>query len=572
MLPDLCVWRNIVREYSEELLGRPEHDGSSGRPLDYEHWPFFRAMEQARERGELRVYVLGVVLSAVSLNAAVMTAVVIDSTVFDSLFRELTHLNAEGEVVARLGDDKERRGVAFDEATVNNLLQARPMVSPNALSPNALAGLGLAWQHRATLLEGLPARSVAVSDVRVCAATAPPPRGPERADGSATVLASLPFWGSSTAAGAPAEGDDRINDQLVDLLRGWVGMMRNRRELLQLLGWIVTTLSASPVMSGLDTDEQQRLARAIAAPSRVDAQVIDHIATMLRHCKRQEDTLGARAVLPTALAQLDLVHDLLAECPTDLRPRLLSVYSDISSSAGWYLHELDDFDGAWRYFEQARAAAHDAGDIELGIKALCTMSYAASWHSKGHTGIDLAAAAQSLASKTDDTLLRVVAADKATRAYATDGQYTACMVECERAQDGPASAGQVPAESPAYWCNEGLLACEKSDYSLRLGKPQEAAASASTALALFDKSFVDSLGFCTLFLSNAQLQCGEIEEAARVVGDAAGLAAQTRSARLVKELRTTHARMQPWQDTRAVKELDDRLANYGLTPNSPDNA
>jgi hypothetical protein len=41
-----------------------------------------------------------------SLNATIMTAAVIDSVVFDSLFRELTHLNAEGEVVALLGMTK----------------------------------------------------------------------------------------------------------------------------------------------------------------------------------------------------------------------------------------------------------------------------------------------------------------------------------------------------------------------------------------------------------------------------------------------------------------------------------
>lgn len=148
LLPDLSIWRNIVREYSEELLGQPEHDGSSGQPLDYERWPFFRAMEQARERAELRVYVLCVALNALSLNATIMTAVVIDSIVFDSLFRELTHLNAEGEVVARLGDDREGRGVAFDEATINHLLYVKKQVSPNAM-----AGLSLAWQHRDTLLE-----------------------------------------------------------------------------------------------------------------------------------------------------------------------------------------------------------------------------------------------------------------------------------------------------------------------------------------------------------------------------------------------------------------------------------
>ncbi len=61
---------------------------------------------------------------------------------------------------------------------------------------------------------------------------------------------------------------------------------------------------------------------------------------------------------------------------------------------------------------------------------------------------------------------------------------------------------------------------------------------------------------------------GEIDDAARVVGDAAGLAAKTRSARLVKELRTTRTQMQPWQDVQAVKILDDQLAAYGLASRS----
>jgi hypothetical protein len=80
MLDDLDLWRNIVREYSEELLGQPEHDGSSGQPVDYECWPFYRAMHRARESGRLRAYVLGVVLHALGLNPAIMTAVVIDDT------------------------------------------------------------------------------------------------------------------------------------------------------------------------------------------------------------------------------------------------------------------------------------------------------------------------------------------------------------------------------------------------------------------------------------------------------------------------------------------------------------
>jgi hypothetical protein len=149
LVADLSIFRNIVREYSEELLGNPEHDGSSGRPVNYERWPFFRAMERSRERGELRLYVLGVALNALSLNATIITAAVIESSVFDSLFRDLAQLNAEGEVVACLGDGKERRGVEFDEATINHLLHVKQQVSPNAM-----VGLSLAWRHRDALLAG----------------------------------------------------------------------------------------------------------------------------------------------------------------------------------------------------------------------------------------------------------------------------------------------------------------------------------------------------------------------------------------------------------------------------------
>jgi hypothetical protein len=105
-------------------------------------------MQKARERGELPVYFLGVTLNALNLNAAVMTVAVFDRVVFDSLFRDLAHANTEGEVASRLGGDKERRGMAFDEATVNHFLHVERLVSPTTMG-----GLSLAWRHRAALLE-----------------------------------------------------------------------------------------------------------------------------------------------------------------------------------------------------------------------------------------------------------------------------------------------------------------------------------------------------------------------------------------------------------------------------------
>jgi DNA-binding XRE family transcriptional regulator len=390
--------------------------------------------------------------------------------------------------------------------------------------------------------------------------------GPELAAGLAVPLAYLMFLGSTTTA-IPAESRDQIHAQLTTFLRGWADTM-NRRELIQLLGWAATTVATTPAMTGLDPDEQERLAKAIATPTRVDNQVIDHLETMLRSCKRQEDTLGPGAVLNTMLAQRNLVHGLLAECPNNLRPRLLSVYSDMSTSIGFYFFDLNDLNSASYYWDQARAAAQNADNVELGVYALGNMSYAASWQGKGHTAIDLAAAARSLVGKTDDPLMKVCAAAEAATGYATDGRHKECMIELERARDGLVSTEGAPPGSPAYWYHEGWLVSRKSECLLRLKKPREALAIASTALTLFDKSYMGSLACCTLRLGNAHLQSREIDEAARVVGDAAGLAAQTRSARLMKELRTTRTRMQPWQSTQAVRVLDDQLAALSMTPSA----
>ncbi len=120
----------------------------------------------------------------------------------------------------------------------------------------------------------------------------------------------------------------------------------NRRALLELLGWATGTVASSPGVGALDTEEQQRLARAVVSPSRVDQQVIDHLAAMLQFCKHQEDALGSRAVLPTVLGQQHLVSDLLTDCPATFRPQLLSVYSDMSTSVGWCFFGVDDVDSA----------------------------------------------------------------------------------------------------------------------------------------------------------------------------------------------------------------------------------
>lgn len=368
--------------------------------------------------------------------------------------------------------------------------------------------------------------------------------------------------------------ENETHDQL-DMWRRLVDTMK-RRGLLQLLGQLAAgSTMTSPAIGGLrllglDTlnpDERDRVAQVILSPERVDKRVIGHIETILWACKQQDDTFGPQAVLNTVLDQALLVQDvLLPACPDQLRPRLLSLYSSLCSSAGWYLFDLDNVALAWEHFEKARKAAHEARHTELSVFTLCNMSYAAAWHGRTHTGLDLAASAQALAGKTGDTLVQVCVADHAAQAYAVDGQYDECMTELDKAQTVfTTAAGQAPPASLAYYYNAGFLANHRSDYLLRLGKFQQAVASARAGLALYDRSFARDFAFCTLHLGKALIQSQEIDEAAVVVGEAATLAAENRSTRLVKELQAARTALQPWWETQAVRELDEVLVGWRLS-------
>ena len=147
---DFDLWRNIVREFSEELLGTPEHDGSRSTPIDYDSWPFYQALERARAAGQLGAFCLGVGLDALTLAATILTEVVIDVEVFERVFGEIVRANAEGVTVTTLSGQPSASGIPFTEYNVRRLLSAEPMASPGA------ACIGLGWRHREALLRTEP--------------------------------------------------------------------------------------------------------------------------------------------------------------------------------------------------------------------------------------------------------------------------------------------------------------------------------------------------------------------------------------------------------------------------------
>jgi hypothetical protein len=150
---DFDLWRNIVREFSEELLGAPEHDGSLGAPIDYDEWRLYRQLQAARREGRLRVVCLGAGLDALTLAATIMTVAVFDGPTFDAIFGEIVPVNAEGVTVTDGEGSRTADGFPFTEDVVARLLEREPVASPGA------ACLHLAWAHRGELLRDVAARA-----------------------------------------------------------------------------------------------------------------------------------------------------------------------------------------------------------------------------------------------------------------------------------------------------------------------------------------------------------------------------------------------------------------------------
>lgn len=143
---DFDLWRSIVREYSEEILGEPERDGSSGAPLDYENWPLYRSLQRARAAGRVSVCCLGVGLDTLTLTATILTVVVFDDDVFDDLFGGAVTINAEGVLIIAAESSTVSEGLSFTDETVRRLLRDEPMASPGACI------LDRAWRFRDKIL------------------------------------------------------------------------------------------------------------------------------------------------------------------------------------------------------------------------------------------------------------------------------------------------------------------------------------------------------------------------------------------------------------------------------------
>lgn len=90
---DFDLWRFLLREYAEEVLGEPEVEAP-----DYAAWPFAVAMTNTPG---IETHVLGLGVDPLTFATDLLVRVVVDAPVFDEIFGARVAVNDEGAVTAR---------------------------------------------------------------------------------------------------------------------------------------------------------------------------------------------------------------------------------------------------------------------------------------------------------------------------------------------------------------------------------------------------------------------------------------------------------------------------------------
>ncbi len=132
----------MIREFFEEFLDAPEHDGSRGTSIDYSAEPY-RALTEARCSGKVQAWCFGMGLDPLAPAGEILTTVVIDADVFDRLFAGLVTRNSEGEVYP---SDIGAVGIRWTAENVRRVLNREPIAAA------AAACIALTWKYRETLL------------------------------------------------------------------------------------------------------------------------------------------------------------------------------------------------------------------------------------------------------------------------------------------------------------------------------------------------------------------------------------------------------------------------------------
>lgn len=241
--------------------------------------------------------------------------------------------------------------------------------------------------------------------------------------------------------------------------------------------------------------------------------------------------------------------------------RLFSAAADLTRLAGWTSYDIGAHGLAQRYFVQALRLSQAAGDRAYGSYVLVTMSRQAVYLGHGREAVQLARVAQQGVGTTAPPVVQALLHCVEARGHGVLGEVRACTASLARAERALEAAR--PGDDVPHWArffDEAQLADELAHCHRDLQQYRAAAQHAERSLQLRAPGYARSRLFCRVVLASARLGLGELDQACALGAEAAGLAAEMRSARALDYVRDFERRLEPYRDAAPVRGYRDRVA------------
>ncbi len=319
----------------------------------------------------------------------------------------------------------------------------------------------------------------------------------------------------------------------------------------------------SAFMSGLPGLDWERLA---ALPGHLDARVLDDLEEMTSEFARRTHVAQPGTLLIQVHNHLAALRSMLNEPrPEALERRLQSAAGETARLAGWLGYLTEARGAANAYYDLGIDLARQAenGGLLARILVAKSLLYSSASHDLGHSGtsasvVGILDEAAAVGGEHVPARLRSWIFERRAEEHAAGGRAAEAMADMETAErviDSSFAEG-LPTNWDSVWFDVYLAHVHRL-----LGQPRESIPLLQGALKDIDQQLsYDRAVFLTgLSAAYAQLDPPQVDEAAAALVAALDLAIDRRLAGRVQRIFAIRRQLTPWQDSAAVKALDDRL-------------
>jgi len=345
-------------------------------------------------------------------------------------------------------------------------------------------------------------------------------------------------------------------------------MATSRRQVLQAMLSIASAALVLPPREVLSPDAWERLALVSRKPSSVDASALQDLETITKSYWRLRANTTSFDLMNGVLGHFETVLGMLQHPqPTATLRRLCSIAGETAQILGQMLFDLHDFSAAWSYYTIALHAAQEALNTDLRAVGLGRMSFLLTYSEQAREALPLLEEAQSLAGQSALPSIRSWLAAVEAEAQARNSDSAACISALDQAELLAMRDG-FEADPYATGLNPSRLAGYKGVCFVRLQQPEMALPALEEALALLPPSALRRQSTLLTDMAAALLQQGAIEQACDLAVRALVITRETRSRSVLQRLRHLRQKLEPWNTTSAVRDVDEQLTALSVSLSS----